>query len=108
MREKIFKISDEQIKKMYLSGKSLSDIAKIAQDTKGYMALKRKLNLLGVDTSRNMKRYSYKLSKAFHKYTLDDTVFETIDTEEKAYWLGFLYADGYNNESKTCISLILQ
>ena len=108
MREKIFKISDEQIKKMYLSGKSLSDIAKIAQDTKGYMALKRKLNLLGVDTSRNMKRYSYKLSKAFHKYTLDDTVFETIDTEEKAYWLGFLYADGYNHESKTCISLRLQ
>ena len=22
-------------------------------------------------------------------------IFETIDTEEKAYWLGFLYADGY-------------
>jgi hypothetical protein len=108
MKEKIFKISDEQIKKMYLSGKSLSDIAKVAQDTKGYMALKRKLNLLGVDTSRNMKRYSYKLSKALHKYTLDDTVFETIDTEEKAYWLGFLYADGYNHESKTCISLRLQ
>lgn len=21
--------------------------------------------------------------------------FECIDTEEKAYWLGFLYADGY-------------
>lgn len=108
MKEKIFKISDEQIREMYLSGSSLSDIAKIAQDTKGLMALKRKLNLLGVDTKKNMKRYGLKMSKALHKYSLDDTVFETIDSEEKAYWLGFLFADGYNHESKCCIALRLQ
>jgi hypothetical protein len=28
------------------------------------------------------------------KYTFDENYFETIDTEEKAYWLGFIYADG--------------
>lgn len=27
-------------------------------------------------------------------YNYNDTIFEIIDTEEKAYWLGFLYADG--------------
>lgn len=27
-------------------------------------------------------------------YSIDDTFFEKIDSEEKAYWLGFLYADG--------------
>lgn len=34
------------------------------------------------------------------KYDLDETVFETIDSEEKAYWLGFILADGnvYKNE----------
>lgn len=28
------------------------------------------------------------------KYSFDETFFKRIDTEEKAYWLGFLYADG--------------
>lgn len=28
------------------------------------------------------------------KYKIDNTIFESIDTEEKAYWLGFLAADG--------------
>ena len=28
------------------------------------------------------------------KFKVNDDYFEIIDTEEKAYWLGFLYADG--------------
>lgn len=34
------------------------------------------------------------------KYNFNEDYFEVIDTEEKAYWLGFLYADGYivNND----------
>lgn len=28
------------------------------------------------------------------KHTLDETYFDNIDTERKAYWLGFLWADG--------------
>lgn len=29
------------------------------------------------------------------KNTVNDSYFENIDSDEKAYWLGFLYADGY-------------
>lgn len=32
--------------------------------------------------------------KAHYKYHCNDSYFETINTEEKAYWLGVLYADG--------------
>lgn len=108
MKEKEFKISDEQIKQMYLNGSSLQDIAKVAQDTKGLMALRRRLHKLGVETNVSQKKYRYKLSKSGKKYKLNEHVFDTIDTEEKAYWLGFLMADGYNHENKCCVALRLQ
>ena len=43
-------------------------------------AVLKKLNLL--DLSRTKRRYN--------EYT-----FDSIDTEEKAYWLGYIFADGY-------------
>lgn len=103
--KKQFKISDEQIKEMYLNGSSLSDIARVAQDTKGLMALRSKLQSLGVNTNPPRTKYKYKISEACRTYTLNEHFFDVIDTEEKAYWLGFLCADGYNHESKTCIAV---
>lgn len=46
-------------------------------------------------------------SKSLRKYTLDETYFDTIDSPNKAYVLGLLYADGYNNETKGEIRLSL-
>jgi hypothetical protein len=39
------------------------------------------------------------------KYDVNHNYFDIIDTEEKAYWLGFLYADGYIRERKSGSSL---
>lgn len=40
------------------------------------------------------------------RYTTNENYFEKIDTEEKAYWLGYIYADGciHNNLSKMTVS----
>lgn len=46
----------------------------------------------------------------YRKYTLDVDYFKSIDSREKAYWLGFLYADGnisirYYNDNIRAIKL---
>ena len=107
-KEKVFKISDEEIKRMYLEGSSLNDIAKVAQDTKGVMALRNRLIKLGIDTTKDMRKYKYKISAACKKYSLNEHVFDSIDTEEKAYWLGWLFSDGYNHNSKSQVALRVQ
>lgn len=45
--------------------------------------------------------------KTKHKKLYKRDIFHTIDTPEKAYWLGFLTADGYNNEERGTIQLNL-
>ena len=44
-----------------------------------------------------LRRHGYKSqsqSELQRKYKIDETFFDVVNTEEKAYFLGFLYADG--------------
>ncbi len=44
------------------------------------------------------------------KYNVNDNFFDVIDSENKAYWLGFIYADGFinTNDDKIGISLSIK
>ena len=42
------------------------------------------------------------------KYQLDECYFDEIDTQNKAYILGFLCADGSNNRDKSTASMTLE
>lgn len=49
--------------------------------------------------SRRFKKDNLNVRKGFsyaRKYNLDEHYFDVIDTEDKAYMLGFIYADGNN------------
>lgn len=89
-------ISYDDAKKLFLDGLSLSKIEKT------FIIDRHKLSRLlkedGVVIPINNKIFSY-----------NDQFFKKIDTEEKAYWLGFLYADGYiaNDGKKHIIELCL-
>ena len=77
------------------SGLSLRDLAKKYNICRA--------TLTGFFLGRNIDIYS-------RKSHVNTCIFETIDTEEKAYWLGFLYADWCVSHYKTSkrVELALQ
>lgn len=76
--------NDEQIISLYREGLGIYKISKIVKipHTQIYKILQKNHVILR--------------GKGGKKYFCNETFFEKIDSEEKAYWLGFLYADGYN------------
>ena len=76
---------DNQILDMYNNNFSIEKISK---------ELNVSTNLVWLCLRDN----NYKIN-SYKKHTCNEDIFEKIDNEEKAYWLGFLYADGYVNNN---------
>lgn len=51
------------------------------------------------------KKQNRKQKKTYRKYTVDESYFDEINNFNKAYILGFLYADGYNSNKGIQIGL---
>ena len=78
--KELTKKEKEAIVKSYNDGIYIKDLIKL------YKTTKRAIPMV-------LKEYNIN-SKRKNRYTLNENYFETIDTEHKAYWLGFIAADG--------------
>lgn len=82
---KSLNLTEEQIQEiisLYKSGTSLVEICKIT-------------GIKAPQTIRNiLKKNNVEIKGFRYKYPLNENYFENIDSFEKAYWLGLLYADG--------------
>lgn len=90
------RFTDEQeieIGKVYLAGKSTRQIARdFGIDKTCIISALRRQHIEQRDPSARNRLYN-----------VNAHVFDTIDTEEKAYWYGFLWADGYISREKTLV-----
>lgn len=76
---------------LYNSGKSIAEISRILK--MGEKTLSKYLSFLNIKIRNKAK----KTKDLFCNYDF----FHVIDTEEKAYWLGFIFADGCIRSDKT-------
>ncbi|MEK6833720.1 MAG: LAGLIDADG family homing endonuclease [Nanoarchaeota archaeon] len=95
------RLSKEQIQEVvekYQNGKSSPQLAKEYEITAS--------SICGLLKRRNVKIREQTYNK--RKYEIDENFFEKIDTEEKGYWLGFLWADGYLNKVSLNLTLSIK
>lgn len=90
-----YKNKYEQAKQMYLNGISLTQIGKQLHMDRGRLSNNLKKDGIEIINKQNMTKFN-------------ENYFDIIDSEHKAYWLGFLYADGAISSSKNTIELSLQ
>ena len=53
--------------------------------------------------SSNLKKLGVDIVNKQNTPKFNENVFDEINTEEKAYWLGFIFADGYISNNDLCI-----
>lgn len=79
--------------KMYKDGETYDCISKIIKTKASKVSEHLKLLGYGKRAKNTLKNHEY--LSASRKNSVNEDFFEIINSESKAYWLGFLYADGY-------------
>ena len=89
-------MNQKQLEQLYINEqKSLKEIARIENLSFGYIwRLLKKYKIPTRNSKIASNLYCSNNPDKRRKYNINDTYFSVIDCSEKAYWLGFLTADG--------------
>lgn len=91
----ITEFDEQQMIEMYKNGTIIKDIA-------------NEFNIGDRRVSDILKKYNIQIVPSYErqrKYSLNESYFDCIDTQDKAYLLGLLYADGCNSNGHIAIRL---
>lgn len=78
-----------------LSNQELKEIHQQVLDGIPYKTICEQHQISEESLLRRVQNNKWERGQRKNKYSFDDTYFDNITTEHQAYWLGFLYADGY-------------
>lgn len=98
----------EKAVELYKENNSYLSIGRIIEVNRKQVGYYLKNNGYPPKTTFPQKNGTNRSSVVWRKYELDELFFENIDTEEKAYWFGFMCADGYVSEKKSTMEVTLQ
>lgn len=87
-------MSDSQFKK-YLINLAIEEYINTSIYERSIQQLSDKYGLNRKTICKYLKERGVEITNVHNKVPFREDFFDTIDSEEKAYWLGFLYADGY-------------
>ena len=89
-------IAREGVRAAGLSNEELKNMHKdVLDNILSYEQIAKKYNISIQSLIRRILNDKWERTPRKNKYTFNEHYFDEIDTEEKAYWLGFLYADGF-------------
>lgn len=86
-------MSNNNIEKQTLK-LAMEEYINSSEENKSLTKISNKYGIKRQTLSKHLKNAGYEIINYQNLARLDETLFDNIDTEEKAYWLGFMYADG--------------
>lgn len=105
---KILRKNGVELRGNRLDKEKAKEICRLYQEGFGIEEISEKTGVGRSCVGKQLKLGSIKTRKIFRKYDLDESLFEQIDSNEKAQFLGLLYADGTVSKINNLISLRLR